>query len=328
MTDQIISIGCTGNTTVYEKNNLNATFKNFCGDDIQAAVDMSNSPQATWDDCLDACIESNPLCYGFDYGPFIDWTSSNCWLMGKTFPDDSPQPAEGISSCKLDTNSLPGLSDACPTERSSYSVLCGVDIAGNVILNLAAASMNECLDQCDKNTSCHGVAYESGYDHGLLNCYLKDSNVGTTTTRDYATISAATKVYSSTQSSTQSTSSAESTSTAVTNTSAQPTSTNTSTAPASDSSDGGLSTGAKAGIGAGVGVAALVAILAAGFFILRRRKKQKVRVTQPAMQEHRAPAELPGPRLPTELHTPTSYKAPYSKPDIELDASSSSDKRE
>jgi hypothetical protein len=46
------------------------------------------------------------------------------------------------------------------------------------------------------------------------------------------------------------------------------------TAPANPPPSSGLSSGAKAGIGAGVGVAGATALLAAGFFLLRRRKSK------------------------------------------------------
>jgi hypothetical protein len=48
-----------------------------------------------------------------------------------------------------------------------------------------------------------------------------------------------------------------------------------STAPANPPQSAGLSSGAKAGIGAGVGIAGAIALLAAGLFLVRRRRKSK-----------------------------------------------------
>ncbi|KIW41042.1 uncharacterized protein PV06_06639 [Exophiala oligosperma] len=52
------------------------------------------------------------------------------------------------------------------------------------------------------------------------------------------------------------------------------------TATSSPASSGGLSTGAQAGIGVGVGIVALAAIVGTVFFLLRRRKRQRLHVEQ------------------------------------------------
>ncbi|KAF5234357.1 hypothetical protein FAUST_7680 [Fusarium austroamericanum] len=74
----------------------------------------------------------------------------------------------------------------------------------------------------------------------------------------------------------------------------------TSTSSSDPSSDNtGLSTGAKAGIGAGVGVAALIGLVALGWFVLRARRAKQASAAsaaqepkEPQMQQQQHPWEL------------------------------------
>lgn len=62
----------------------------------------------------------------------------------------------------------------------------------------------------------------------------------------------------------------------------KPSETSSSESPEPSDPSSGLSTGAKAGIGVGVGVGGLAILLAIGFFILRRRRKQPQEAAQMA----------------------------------------------
>lgn len=90
---------------------------------------------------------------------------------------------------------------------------------------------------------------------GIYGCWQKNGRVGTAIASSTAVSLASTNTASSASIATVSTSPSGS-----------------SSIPAS-SSKSGLSTGAKAGIGAGIGIAALIGIIAAVFFLLKRRSK-------------------------------------------------------
>lgn len=75
-----------GATSTYNQSGLIVPFNNLCGRDIEAALDFFASPEQRRSDCLDRCVRQVPLCYGFDYGPYVSSSQNNCWLMNGTFP--------------------------------------------------------------------------------------------------------------------------------------------------------------------------------------------------------------------------------------------------
>lgn len=106
-----------GETSVYNQSGLVVPFENLCGRDIRAAVDF---PDATSEqrrsDCLDRCVRKAPLCYGFDYGPYISPTQSNCWLMNATFAASSAIKQTFIAdAAMLSTDLLAQLPNNCGT---------------------------------------------------------------------------------------------------------------------------------------------------------------------------------------------------------------------
>ncbi|KAF2999428.1 hypothetical protein E8E13_007485 [Curvularia kusanoi] len=75
-----------GATSTYNQNGLTVPFDNLCGRDIEAALDYALSSEQRRSDCLDRCVRQAPLCYGFDYTPYVSSSQINCYLMNGTFP--------------------------------------------------------------------------------------------------------------------------------------------------------------------------------------------------------------------------------------------------
>ncbi|KAF1932616.1 uncharacterized protein M421DRAFT_88992 [Didymella exigua CBS 183.55] len=73
-----------GDTSTYNSDGLIVPFKNLCGKDIEAPLDYFSSSELRRSDCIDRCVQRAPLCYGFDYTPYVG-NSKNCWLMNGTF---------------------------------------------------------------------------------------------------------------------------------------------------------------------------------------------------------------------------------------------------
>lgn len=221
--------GCEGDTSTYNQNGLIVSFENLCGKDITAQVDfLDPTNELTWSDCLDRCVEKEPLCYGFDFTP-PGTASFSCWLMNATFPESSAlTQSYPVDAAMLSPGVLSGLSDDCRTM-------------------------------------------------GLLGCYQKNGQLGTgtTTTRIPST---------TTRQRLPTTSSVMTATTAVITGAGGGVTTIIMTVVAGSTStassgpiphDGGLSTGAKAGIGAGIGVVVLLAGIAGGVFLLKRRKRRE-----------------------------------------------------
>lgn len=276
------------------------------GKDIQADVDFPNLQgklsTKSFADCLDACVKYSPLCYGSDVTPYLGDGSTNCWLKDRPFAASSAEEQTVVvDSAMLDLNSLPvlsndydSLSPQTSTDGSVYAIQCGLDLAGGSLLSLPAKSMSDCLSLCDQTDYCEAVAYESSYNNGLYNCYLKNANHGDAYSRSYTTVNAAVKR------------SAVATSTARNSMSSTITSTSKSQPPASSSAlaapSTGLPTGTKAGIGVGAESAALVTILLASWYVMKRRKSRNFG------------ADLPPVTLsPTELDS----RPPFARSELE-----------
>ncbi|KAF2133616.1 hypothetical protein P153DRAFT_382045 [Dothidotthia symphoricarpi CBS 119687] len=105
---------CQGATSTYNQSGLVVPFKNLCGKDIQARVDyLSPTDELSWSACLARCVESAPLCYGFDYTPH-GLSTSNCWLMGAAFLESSAlAQTYTVDAAMLGDDVLDGLSGDC-----------------------------------------------------------------------------------------------------------------------------------------------------------------------------------------------------------------------
>jgi hypothetical protein len=78
-----------GATSTYTQGELIIPFDNLCGRDINAHLDYAPSAEQRRSDCLDRCVRQAPLCYGFDYSPYIRQSDNNCYLMNDSFPASS-----------------------------------------------------------------------------------------------------------------------------------------------------------------------------------------------------------------------------------------------
>lgn len=228
--------GCSGATSPYNQSGLEVTFKNLCGMDIQKTVDF---PDATNEDTWAACLDRCVKKAPLCYG--LDFrplgaAQYNCWLMGGKFEESDGK-------------------------NPGYTV-----DAAMLDPNLISRLPNDCLTL------------------GLQGCFVKYGPLGggapsirpssTTTPR---TSTQSNRVTPATIATTAITTNAGGDVVTVVSTLVMIISTAVSTASALPTSiPGGLSTGAKAGIGAGVGAIALIAIVIAAVYVLKRRKHRQV----------------------------------------------------
>ncbi|KAK5080080.1 hypothetical protein LTR70_008958 [Exophiala xenobiotica] len=318
------SEACPSNPTVFQQDNLTVDFTTFCGADIDGAdfeAPYGKLSERTFTDCIVACAQYQPLCYGFDYTPYKEDGSTNCWLKSESFADSAvAQATFAVNAAKLDLSSLPTMLDDCSllgqqtnTESSIYTVYCGVDLSGGNIRKMPATSMAQCLALCDQTADCVGLAYESSAHNGPYNCFLKGVDHGGPVTIEITTINAATKQLAVVAPTSSSSSESAPSSQTPTPTSSEPPSSTaaTSSSPTTSTPDSGLSTGAKVGIGVGVGVGALTAALLVGWYVMRRRRTRAAKINTPPMTQ-------------TERHLPSELEqsSPHPQPELESSAQS------
>jgi hypothetical protein len=103
-----------GDTSTYDQNGLVISFKNLCGKDIEAPLDYSSSPEPKRSDCINRCVEQAPLCYGFDYTPYVSSSQNNCYLMNGTFEASNATYRNFVAdAAMLDPNLVVRLPQSC-----------------------------------------------------------------------------------------------------------------------------------------------------------------------------------------------------------------------
>ncbi len=113
---------CQGDTSTYDQNGLIVPFKNLCGKDIQKDIDFSGATtEEKWSDCLESCVKKVPLCYGFDYTPFVGYSDGkvsrhDCWLKNATFSEnDASFQNFVVDAAMLSRDYVAGLFNDCKT---------------------------------------------------------------------------------------------------------------------------------------------------------------------------------------------------------------------
>ena len=104
-----------GELSFYNQSRLIIPFNNLCGKNITAALDYGWTPEQRRSDCIDRCVKQAPLCYGFNYTPYIDPFQANCVLMKDLIPASNVTEAQGFvaDAAKLDPDFLAQLPDDC-----------------------------------------------------------------------------------------------------------------------------------------------------------------------------------------------------------------------
>lgn len=109
-----------GETSTYNQNGLVVSFKNLRGKDIQRAIDYPDATtEEKWSDCLESCVKKVPLCYGFDYTPFVGYSDSTvsrnkCWLKYSTFEEsDATVQSFVADAAMLSPDLISGLHKDC-----------------------------------------------------------------------------------------------------------------------------------------------------------------------------------------------------------------------
>jgi hypothetical protein len=106
-----------GATSTYNLGELIIPFDNLCGRDIGAALDYYSSAEQRRSDCIDRCVKQAPLCYGFDYTPYVSSTSNNCWLMNGSFSTSSAKVQNYVVDAgMLNPDFLAKLPEDCKTK--------------------------------------------------------------------------------------------------------------------------------------------------------------------------------------------------------------------
>lgn len=105
-----------GETSTYNQNGLTVPFDNLCGRNITAALSYGWTPEQRRSDCIDRCVKQAPLCYGFNYTPYIDPFQANCILMKDSVPASSVTDRGLVAdAATLDPDFLAQLPDDCKT---------------------------------------------------------------------------------------------------------------------------------------------------------------------------------------------------------------------
>jgi hypothetical protein len=105
-----------GATSTYNQGGLIVPFDNLCGRDIDAALDYIWSAEQRRSDCIDRCVKQAPLCYGFDYTPYVSSSSANCWLLNGSFPASSATVRSWVADAgMLNPGFLAELPEDCKT---------------------------------------------------------------------------------------------------------------------------------------------------------------------------------------------------------------------
>lgn len=141
---------------------------------------------------MDFCAASHPLCHGAVYGG-IDYGYMNCYLkeascnpylvyssgifiMHSGVPDESEFPTIEKEDCKQGEI-------VNTTKGQSFETFCSDFRGGNNITTSHELTLERCLENCAnyqpsaESPSCVAVMFDSGFQSGWDNCYLK-SEIG------------------------------------------------------------------------------------------------------------------------------------------------------
>ncbi|KAF2113283.1 hypothetical protein BDV96DRAFT_475160, partial [Lophiotrema nucula] len=203
------------------------------------------------DDCLNICVTQHPLCRAVAYNPTLEMGYANCWPK-TSFPNTLGAPGGNRTMHTATITTIEQIDTTCPsndqytaTGNKQFDIHCGQLNQGVNITSLHTRNVTACMDACAaSNKNCVGVLFDSSLAGGLSNCYLQNTTSVITdqTSATYAVLAGTTLPTSS-----------------------------PSTAPLPSSSDSGSSS--KAWIaGPVIGGIAGIAIIAAAFFLWRRKK--------------------------------------------------------
>jgi hypothetical protein len=206
----ILSIGitvprqviCSPGNTFTSPQGLN--FVEYCNQNI-LGFDFDTGPLtliSSLEDCMTACEESRPPCYGVTYNP-----ANQCYLKTFGITNDSIVDELYAYSAVADAQQLQALNETCPATNLStlslsqsnlqYDVLCGVDIAGDDyctadgICKRHAPDLASCVRLCSEaHPLCQRVAFDPTLSQGYDNCYLKNAADAPLVQRDFVIHSA------------------------------------------------------------------------------------------------------------------------------------------
>ena len=106
--------GCTGAATIYNTSGLVVPFRNLCGKDISAPADFPDPfVEESFASCLARCVQTKPLCYGFDFRPLYSG-EYNCWLKNAEFDERTAVSRDFVAdAAMLSPDLLGNMADEC-----------------------------------------------------------------------------------------------------------------------------------------------------------------------------------------------------------------------
>jgi MYXO-CTERM domain-containing protein len=288
------------------------SFTLYCGVDYPG-YDLGPTPASSILACVDICASYHPLCVGVAFEASLAHGTSNC------YPKYS-LPAPVVQTYAIDAAAAiatPASSD-CSSLGETYTVgstvfqlYCGKDFPQNDLVQFHEDTMEGCMEQCvsysQESSYCAAVSYEASQAHGYLNCYLKSSTKsGSLETQAFVVDSAfviqdALITSSSTiESSIPATSvTAAATILGTTSNMPSPLPSNPATAAASSTPSISLipsespSSPSRVWIsGIVIGSVAIVALVAVGLLLLRRRQRRKQDIVNPSVAQLPAQQQL------------------------------------
>ena len=174
-------LSCANGTVIATKYGLNYTLhcdKNLPGNDVRESPDIVDSLDA----CVELCTTNWPLCAGATWLP----RAKKCWRKNTIVSEMLLNPEAGHSSFLAFREQLAQqLKDfVCPygnlathetASGRQYKVLCGAYYQTPSLLRTHAATMDECMDLCDKHHPlCSRISFGADLaGFGWLNCELK-----------------------------------------------------------------------------------------------------------------------------------------------------------
>ena len=165
---------------------------NYCPTGNSSWVCPSHA--TSFQQCLDICSESHPLCWGIAYDPTLITGYANCYLKNSL-----PTPDELPLTGALNTAQYNGaiLHAAVVTEKNGSSIpinctnyaeinaqdgqtfvtSCNLTQLGHDLWQMHEGSLQSCIDECVtyNGEKCVAVVYDPQLNNGWENCYLKNS---------------------------------------------------------------------------------------------------------------------------------------------------------
>lgn len=188
---QPLSEKCPGTgSTQATQNGLG--FSIYC-DQILSGYDIcpNSSPDCrihtdTFDECMEFCSTTRPLCTGVVWDPILRLGYQNCYPKNASADTFDINRASSIGGIRIGKAQLEPANDDCrasanatiaASNKEIFELSCEESRVGNDITVQHVASLSSCIESCANNTEplCLGVVFDANMVNGFENCYLKST---------------------------------------------------------------------------------------------------------------------------------------------------------